>query len=106
MASDIYNIKFTPKANDDLEEIFYYIATKLFADEAAVKLLDNIETSINRLAKFPLSCEYVSDKHLNSRGYRKLLVDNYIVFYLINEEEKQIVIMRILYGASNYKDIL
>ncbi|WP_425061443.1 hypothetical protein [Sporomusa carbonis] len=34
------------------------------------------------------------------------MVDNYLVFYLVNEAEEEVVIMRILYGASNYQDIL
>lgn len=68
--------------------------------------MDKIETSIMRLKAFPFSCTLVLDKHLQERGYRKLPVDNYIVFYLINENEGQVIIMRILYGASNYQDIL
>jgi toxin ParE1/3/4 len=31
---------------------------------------------------------------------------NFIVFYLVNEEEKQVVVMRIIYGASRYQNIL
>jgi len=32
--------------------------------------------------------------------------ENYLVFYLVNEKKQQVIIMRILYGASNYKSIL
>src|SRR5665647_2873802 len=102
MPNSNYSLKFTPKAQDDLDEIYSYISTKLFAKIAAAALMDNIEKSIMMLALFPLSCSFVIDEPLKSRGYRKLIVDNYIVFYLVNEEEKQVVIMRILYGASNY----
>ncbi|MDR2005789.1 MAG: type II toxin-antitoxin system RelE/ParE family toxin [Acidaminococcales bacterium] len=35
-----------------------------------------------------------------------LIVDNYIVFYLPDEKKKTVIIMRVLYGAQNYKDIL
>lgn len=46
------------------------------------------------------------DEPLKARGYRKLIIDNYLVFYLVNENEGQVVIMRILYGASKYQNIL
>lgn len=59
-----------------------------------------------RLTGFPYSGSVLLDEFLKSKGYRKLIVDNYIVFYLVNELEKQVVIMRILYGAQNYRDLL
>jgi len=101
-----YSLKFTPKVEEDLDEIYNYISTKLFAEGAAVSLMDKIENSIMRLKEFPLSCSYVLDKPLKNRGYRRLIVENYIVFYLVDEVEKQVVIMRVLYGASDYENIL
>lgn len=106
MVKSNYNIKFTPKAAEDLDEIYSYISTKLFAEMAAVNLMNKIESSIMRLKEFPLSCSYVIDKPLRNKGYRKLIIENYIVFYLVNEKESQIIIMRILYGASNYENII
>jgi len=106
MVQNKYSLKFTPKAENDLDEIYNYISNKLFANEAADNLTDKIENSIIRLSKFPFSCGYVLNKPLRNRGYHKLIIDNYIVFYLINEIKKQVIIMRILYGASNYQNIL
>ncbi|MHB8280988.1 MAG: type II toxin-antitoxin system RelE/ParE family toxin [Candidatus Humimicrobiaceae bacterium] len=99
MSENSYSLKFTPKASEDLEQIYSYISGRLFAEIAANKLLERIESSIIRLKSFPYSCSFVFDEALKSRGYRKLIVDNYIAFYLVNEMEKQVVIMRILYGA-------
>ncbi|RJX28092.1 MAG: type II toxin-antitoxin system RelE/ParE family toxin [Dethiobacter sp.] len=106
MSENSYSLKFTPKASEDLEQIYSYIAGKLFAEIAADNLLERIESSIMRLKSFPYSCSFVFDEPLKNRGYRKLIVDNYVVFYLVNELEKQVVIMRILYGAQNYQDLL
>ena len=52
MSNNTYSLKFTPKAQDDLDEIYIYISSKLFTEIAAEKLLDNIENSIMRLAQF------------------------------------------------------
>lgn len=106
MGSGEYSLKFTSKAEEDLDEIYGYIANNLLAPEAAENLMDKIETGIMRLKAFPYSCSFVLDGPLRKRGYRKLIVDNYIVFYLVNEQERQVVIMRILYGASNYHTII
>ncbi len=106
MANSCYHLKFTLLAEEDLDEIYGYISTKLFAEMAAVNLMDKIENAINRLTRFPFSCSLVSDKLLKNKGYRKLIVDNYIVFYLVNEAEQQVIIMRVLYGASKYQDVL
>lgn len=106
MESKEYSLKFTSKAEEDLDDIFGYIANNLFAPEAAENLMDKIETGIMRLKAFPYSCSFVLDEPLKKRGYRKLIVDNYIVFYLVNEQERQVIIMRILYGATSYQTIL
>jgi toxin ParE1/3/4 len=106
MSNDSYSLKFTSKAEEDLDQIYKYISTKLFAEVAAENLMEKIEKSIMRLKEFPFSCSYVLDELLKNRGYRKLIVDKYIVFYLVNEVEKQVVIMRILHGARNYHNIL
>ncbi|WP_425057881.1 hypothetical protein SCACP_24470 [Sporomusa carbonis] len=106
MSAHNYRLQFTPKAEEDLDEIYEYIFGTLSAPVAANKLADNIEKAILRLKEYPFSCQYVLDEPLKARGYRKLIVDNYLVFYLVNEVEEQVVIMRILYGASKYQDIL
>jgi toxin ParE1/3/4 len=101
-----YRVKFTSKANDDLDGIYQYIAGHLLAHQAAADLMDEIETSIMRLKDFPYSGSPVTDDFLKSRNYRKLIVSNYIVFHLIDEVEKQVVIMRVLYGAQQYENLL
>jgi len=101
-----YQLKFTPIAEDDLDGIYMYISEHLAAPKAAKDLMDDIEVSIMRLKEFPYSGSPVKDDILRSRGYRKLIVKNYIVFHLIDEAEKQVVIMRLLYSAQNYENIL
>jgi addiction module RelE/StbE family toxin len=104
MAGERYELKFTPKAEEDLDELYGYII--LLAEKAATDLMDKFEASILRLKDYAYSCSFVVDEPLRSRGYRKLIVDNYIAFYLVDETEHQIIIMRILFGASNYQAIL
>ncbi len=106
MSNKKFTLKFTPKAYEDIEEIYNYISGSLFAEVAANNLLEKIEERVMKLEEFPFSCNYVSDEVLKSKGYRKLIVDNYLVFYIIDEKNKKVVIVRILFGAQNYNDIL
>jgi plasmid stabilization system protein ParE len=59
-----------------------------------------------KLKDFPFACNFVSDEFLRSKGYRKRIIDNYVAFYLVDDAEKQVVIMGILYGRRKYEDIL
>lgn len=106
MEKNNYSLKFTPIADEDLDEIYHYISCKLFAEGAAITIMNKIENCIMKLEHFPYFGSYVLDEHLKNKGYRKLVIENYIVFYLVNEAEKQVVIMRILFGASDYLNIL
>lgn len=101
-----YKLKFAPIAEDDLDGIYRYISEHLIAPKAATDLMDDIETSIMQLKDFPYSGSPIADDILRGRGYRKLIVKNYIVFHLIDETEKQVVIMRVLYGAQQYEKLL
>ena len=106
MSKNNYSLKLTPKATEDLDKIYSYIFQELYAERAAKDLLEKIETSIMRLQDFPFSCNYVTDEFLRKKGYRKLIIDNYIAFYLIYEEAQQVIIMRVLYGRQKYQDLL
>jgi len=106
MSENSYSLKFTPKASEDLEQIYSYISGKLFAEIAADNLFARIESTMMRLKDFPYFCSFVLDEPLKSRGYRKLVIDSYIAFYLVDEIEKQVVVMRILYRAQSYQNLL
>lgn len=106
MSKNNYSLKFTPKASADLDKIYYYISEEPYAEKSAIDILERIETSIMRLRDFPFSCNYVADEFLKDKGYRKLIIDNYIAFYIVNEKEQQVIIMRILYGRQKYQELL
>ena len=101
-----YTIKMTPKAAEDLDNIYQYISEELFATSSATNILERMEKGIMGLREFPFSCNYVADEYLKNKGYRKLIVDNYIIFYLAEEQMKQVIIMRVLYGKQKYENLL
>ena len=101
-----YLLKITSVARDDLDKIYNYITKDLYNVTAAENLLNKIENSFMRLKDFPFSCNFVDDQILKEKGYRKLIVDNYIGFYIVDEVKEEVVIMRVLYGRQKYQDII
>lgn len=106
MESNPYRIQFTPLAFDDLDEIDSYISETLMNAPAAIALLEEMEQSINRLTLYPNIGAELDDPYLAAKGYRKLVVKNYLIFYLVDTSEKSVIIMRVLYGAREYRNLL
>ncbi len=106
MENKRFHIRFTPLALEDLDEIDDYITNSLHNPSAALKLLDQFQYSIDQLKEFPLLGGRVNDRYLAKKGYRKLVVQNYLVFYLVREPSAEIIISRILYGAREYRHLL
>ena len=101
-----YKIVITNVAEKDLNEIIDYISKKLFAPKAASEFLDKIELYYENIALNPLmfpSCESINLKHKN---YRKAVLENYIMFYKVDDVNKTVYIMRFVYAKSDYFGII
>lgn len=97
-----YQIRFLKAAEEDLTEIISFIAAD--NPEAGISMVDKIEKSIELLSHNPKLGRIPRDEEIRNLGYRYIIVQNYIVFYTI--EDRVILIHRILHGARNYKTIL
>ncbi len=102
MPTNKYKIRFLKIAEEDFAEIVLFIAAEnpVAADRIATKIEKNIEL----LSENPFIGRKPRDEEIKNLRYRYLIVQNYIVFYTI--ENKTIFIHRILHGARNYKSIL
>ena len=94
-------LKIYPKASEDIKNIIDYIAVNLCNKTAALKQLDDFEREIKNLCIFPESCPLINNEYINNKNIRKLIVNNYIVFYEIDNINKEIHIIRVLYGMPN-----
>ena len=80
-----WKLKLTPLARTDLEEIYQYISICLDAPQAADRLMTAFEKSFEQLQNHPFSFPRADDESLRKKGYRKLIVENYVGAYLLNE---------------------
>ena len=101
--SNKFKVKFTPLADTDMDGIYQYIFDVLKAPMAAENLIEEIERKTKQLEDMPYSCPTVDDELLKAKGYRKLVVNNFIAFYVVADDEKLVTIMRVIYGASDYE---
>lgn len=105
MDNNNYEIVLTDIAKEELEEIYEYISEHLLEPIVANRLMDKIEQNILRLEQNPYSCVEVHIKPHNE-VYRKLVIDNYIALYEVDEKYKQVVIYRVIYGKMDYLKIM
>ena len=101
-----YRVDVSEPAENDLRDIVRYISAQLSAPITALKMMDTIEEAITGLAVMPKKCPPVTDERLAMMGYRKLLVNNYIVFFSIDEKSKVVDVERILYARRDWHLIL
>lgn len=97
-----YEVIMTAKSLKDFQKIIYYIKFKLREPNVAEKYKELILSKIVSLEDFPYKFEDISSKSKKHKGIRKVVVNNYSVFYRIKENIKQVSILRILYNGSDW----
>jgi len=97
-----YTLRYLPAAFDDLISIFDWIATDSPANAAA--FIEKIDQRIGSLKTHPFLGRIPRDDKLGSSGYRVLVIESYLVFYIIRG--KIVEIHRIIHGSRNLSDIL
>lgn len=98
---DEYKVRVNPKAIRDLESIYEYIALQKQAPENAKRQVDRIKNAILQLNTFPQSHQERVEGRYAEKGYRQLLVDNYIVIFKINGEHNIVTVVTVQYQGRN-----
>lgn len=97
-------IRFSPDALEDLQEIKSYIADDLQNTKAAENTIRTIMDRIKRLIDFPKMGAPLSSVAQTQSDYRYLICGSYTAFY--RHEEDTIYIIRVLYGRRDYMRVL
>ncbi|WP_089609853.1 type II toxin-antitoxin system RelE/ParE family toxin [Dehalobacterium formicoaceticum] len=79
-----YKIRIYSHAKTDLNDIVSYLNT--MSPQAAIRYYDLIVEKIGSLSEMPGRCPFVRDIVLKAKGYRYLIVENYIVFFVIKSD--------------------
>lgn len=98
---DKYKVKINPKAIRDLNHIYEYIALEKLSPQTAKAQADRIKTSILGLDTFPHSHQERKEGRYSGKGYRQLLIDNFIAIFRIDEPNKTVYVVTIQYHGRN-----
>ena len=102
----MYKLKISKLYKKDTSSSYNYIKYQLEAPMAANNLKKEIKEKINKIKENPKIRPLVQDKYLASLGYRLINVKNYMIFYIIGEDDKHLKIVRFLYNKRNWINIL
>ena len=87
----------TPEADSDLDDIWYYVASKSASLDIADRLIDSITDRFFLLASYP-NVGRARDKDLRP-GLRTFPVGEYVIIYRLQEED--VLILRVLRGSRD-----
>ena len=98
----MYKIIFTDEFDEEIEKIYKYISEELKQEELAIKLYYKIKKRIDDLSIFPKMYIKIEKMDRLHNEYHRLVVNNYIVLYTVDELNKRVIISHIYYKRKNY----
>lgn len=101
-----YKVIIELPAQRDLHGLLRYITDTLKEPVIARRIYASIKEQILTLSQIPLRYSVVQEQPFVAMGVRKLLVENYIAFYIIDEEKCEVHVLRILYNRREWQNIL
>ena len=90
-----YELIFLPQARTDAEEVRKYLS-QYYAGTAG-RFFALLKKRISTLKTNPFICEQYHERP----SYRKMVVNDYLVFYKVNDDQKRVEIHRILHGSRD-----
>jgi plasmid stabilization system protein ParE len=100
--SDKYTIRYLPVAEDDLLSIYDWIAGD--SPTRAAAFTEKLDRRIGALAVNPHLGRVPKHEKLAGYGYRVLVIESYLAFYVIRG--RTIEIHRVVHGSRHLDDIV
>ena len=89
-------------ADAQLADIVSYVA-EVAGKRSAFNLLDRLEEACGSPGRFPRLGLVPRRRSLARRGYRMLVVGDYLIFYKVYDAERHIVVHGFFHGARDYE---
>lgn len=100
-----YKVLRTDTADSLIRKIILYVAER-FGNDVALEKLNALETSILALADNPYIGTDPRYTVLKRQGYKVLITEKDLVFYKINEEQKEVTIYAVFDQRQDYLSII
>lgn len=99
-----YRIKLADQFLEEFEEICDYISNKLKNIDASNRLREKVIDNVLLLENSPQMYTKIEKIDRTERQYRRMVVNNYVILYTIDELEKIVYVVHIYYSRRNYLD--
>ena len=90
-----------PLAEKDIANQTSYIAFELKTPETAISMVRGFRKTINGLSIFPQRHELDEDEELAKYGIRKRYYKNYKIYFLMDEPERVVYILRVFHMLAD-----
>ena len=101
-----YRVILTYQADRDLRGIYEYIAWDLNSPESAAGQLNRLEQAITKLEVFPERHRFYEEGPWRTHMLRIMPVDNFIVFYISDNDSMTVTVIRVMFGGRNIEEQL
>ena len=99
---DKYDVMLYPKAYRDIDDIYAYIEHEKLSQENAKGQTDRIWEAIKSLEELPESHQNRLVGRYAGKGYKQLIIDNYIVIFKIDKNVKKVFVVTVQYQGRNF----
>ena len=101
-----YEVRITLQAQAHLREIRDYIAQKLLAPKAAKNTVQRLGTVMASLSQMPNRVPLIEAEPWHSEGVRVRAVRNFLIYFWVNEAEKTVQIIAVIYAKRDQTSVL
>ena len=101
-----YEVVVSARAERDVRDIVRYIAVELGQLDNAAVVVDEIDRAVADLASLPNRFRHVDSAYFAARGYRRMIVGQYIVFFTVAEAAHVVHVERILHARRDWEPLL
>lgn len=74
--------------------------------DAAIRMYEKIKSAIGNLADHPLIGPVPRDKKIAEQGYRMIVVEPCLIFYIAISKDKTVEIHRVIHGMRDFPNIV
>lgn len=97
MENKTYSLRYLPLFEQDLLSTVNYITHVLKNEDAALRLIDDVEAAILKRQSNPVSFEPYYSSKVRDYPYYRIYVRNYVIYYVVIGDVMEV--RRFLYGG-------
>ena len=101
-----YQVTMTPQATEQVCEIGQYIAHTLQEPQTSKRWLDLLYKEIFGLRAMPCRYPLTEEEPWHTKGIRKMTVENFLVYYFVDEDNRIVSVLAVVYGKRDQLAVL